>query len=121
MARQSKLKNNLLKSFSPFFHFGLKRSIFFKKIHIFLEFDFISYSRLYQSLTHSPPLFPLFTQRLRPNIIYSMTTVCLRCIHVQSCPIMSNHAPYFHPFIKMKKTIPILVLFHIQHFSTLTR
>ena len=93
--------------------------------------DFISY-------THSPPLFPFFTQRLRPNIIYSnvtwpchmtqgsrdldlghvtliysMTTICLRCIHVQSSPscsiLIHSLLMSFSSLKKKKERKPVLV------------
>ena len=107
--------------------------------------DFISY-------THSPPLFPFFTQRLRPNIIYSnvtwpchmtqgsrdldlghvtliysMTTICLRCIHVQSspsCSILIHSLLMSFSSLKEKKKrenpswffVPHNTLTHMLHF-----
>ena len=106
--------------------------------------DFISY-------THSPPLFPFFTQRLRPNIIYSnvtwpchmtqgsrdldlghvtliysMTTICLRCIHVQSSPscsiLIHSLLMSFSSLKKKRKKIRektrLGFLFHITHLYT---
>ena len=103
--------------------------------------DFISY-------THSPPLFPFFTQRLRPNIIYSnvtwpchmtqgsrdldlghvtliysMTTICLRCIHVQSspsCSILIHSLLMSFSSLKEKKREKTRLgfLFHITHLYT---